>query len=136
MQCIFFRHPNHFLLECGGGGFIHHLVAICSEDSFHFVGGRQQIPVIFLQERQHAAAKDETSQRQASIDGGKEAAAVLGFSGAIGAYGGFFIPKGFGTSISMTGSPNAALIAFIIFYFSCLVVTWWWYSRRNAPMPC
>ncbi|NLY28236.1 MAG: NarK family nitrate/nitrite MFS transporter [Alcaligenaceae bacterium] len=96
----------------------------------------RMIPVIFLQERQHAAAKDETSQRQASIDGGKEAAAVLGFSGAIGAYGGFFIPKGFGTSISMTGSPNAALIAFIIFYFSCLVVTWWWYSRRNAPMPC
>ena len=96
----------------------------------------RMIPVIFLQERQHAAAKDAASQRQAMLDGGKEAAAVLGFSGAVGAYGGFFIPKSFGTAIDMTGSPHAALWAFIVFYATCVAVTWWWYSRRNAPMPC
>lgn len=96
----------------------------------------RMIPVIFLQERQHAADKDEASQRRATLDGAKEAAAVLGFSGAVGAYGGFFIPKSFGTSIDMTGTPHAALIVFIAFYVSCLFVTWWWYSRRHAPMPC
>jgi len=96
----------------------------------------RMIPVIFLQERQHAAEQDPASQRRATLDGGKEAAAVLGFSGAVGAYGGFFIPKSFGTSIDLTGTPHAALAVFIVFYFSCLVVTWWWYSRRHAPMPC
>ncbi len=96
----------------------------------------RMIPVIFLNERQQAASKDAGAQRQAALDGGKEAAAVLGFSGAIGAYGGFFIPKSFGTSIDLTGTPHAALWCFIVFYASCLLVTWWWYSRRNAPMPC
>ena len=96
----------------------------------------RMIPVIFLSERQHAAAKDPASQRQAQLDGSKEAAAVLGFSGAIGAYGGFFIPKSFGTAIDMTGSPHMALWCFIVFYLSCLAITWVWYSRRNAPMPC
>jgi len=66
----------------------------------------------------------------------KEASPVLGFSGAIGAYGGFFIPKSYGTSISMTGGPEAALYLFIVFYFTCIALTWWYYSRRNAPMPC
>ncbi|MDN3986611.1 NarK family nitrate/nitrite MFS transporter [Zwartia vadi] len=96
----------------------------------------RMIPVIFLQERQHAAEKDEASQRRAALDGAKEAAAVLGFSGAVGAYGGFFIPKSFGTSIDITGTPHAALIVFIAFYVSCLFVTWWCYSRRNSQMPC
>lgn len=96
----------------------------------------RMIPVIFLQERQHAAAKDPESQRRATLEGGKEAAAVLGFTGAMGAYGGFFIPKTFGTSIDLTGTPHAALATFIAFYASCLLVTWFWYSRRNAPMPC
>ncbi len=55
---------------------------------------------------------------------------------AIGAYGGFFIPKSYGTSIALTGSADAALYAFIVFYVTCIVMTWWYYSRKNAPMPC
>jgi NNP family nitrate/nitrite transporter-like MFS transporter len=66
----------------------------------------------------------------------KEAAAVLGFSSAIGAYGGFFIPKSFGTSIAQTGSANAALLGFIAFYLTCIAITWWFYSRKNAEVPC
>ena len=66
----------------------------------------------------------------------KEAAAVLGFSSAVGAYGGFFIPKSFGTSIAQTGSPAAAIIGFIIFYATCIAITWWYYSRKNAEVPC
>jgi NNP family nitrate/nitrite transporter-like MFS transporter len=96
----------------------------------------RMIPVIFLTERQHAAAKNPAAQEQAVKDANKEAAAVLGFSSAIGAYGGFFIPKSYGTSIELTGSVDAALYCFIAFYVTCVVVTWWFYSRRNAPMPC
>ena len=32
-----------------------------------------------------------------------QAAAALGFAGAVGAYGGFFIPKMLGSSVAMTG---------------------------------
>ena len=66
----------------------------------------------------------------------KEASPVLGFAGAIGAYGGFFIPKSYGTSISLTGGPEAALYVFIVFYLTCIALTWWYYSRKGAEMPC
>jgi NNP family nitrate/nitrite transporter-like MFS transporter len=95
------------------------------------------IPVIFLTDRTHAAqGKGPEAREQAIKDGNKEAAAVLGFAGAIGAYGGFFIPKSYGTSITMTGGPEAALYLFIVFYLTCIALTWWFYARRNAPMPC
>ncbi|NLR73678.1 MULTISPECIES: NarK family nitrate/nitrite MFS transporter [Leeia] len=97
----------------------------------------RMIPVIFLTERQRAAAgKGEQAEKQALAEGGKEAAAVLGFSGAIGAYGGFFIPKSFGTSLELTNSVDAALYCFIAFYVSCMVLTWWFYARKGAEMPC
>ncbi|HSC80933.1 MAG TPA: NarK family nitrate/nitrite MFS transporter [Chitinolyticbacter sp.] len=96
----------------------------------------RMIPVIFLTERLHAAGGSEAAQRQATLEGNKEAAAVLGFSGAIGAYGGFFIPKSFGTAIALTGTPHAALWCFVLFYASCVLITWWCYARRHAPMPC
>ncbi|MDP5275619.1 NarK family nitrate/nitrite MFS transporter [Chengkuizengella axinellae] len=66
----------------------------------------------------------------------KEAAPVLGFTSAIAAYGAFFIPKAFGTSIDATGTPNAALYAFIAYYVISLFVTWYWYSRKNAEIKC
>ena len=95
------------------------------------------IPVIFQTERERAVqGQGEAAQQQARLDAGKESAAVLGFSGAIGAYGGFFIPQSFGTSIKMTGAPDMAMYVFIAFYASCMAITWWYYARRNAPMPC
>ena len=66
----------------------------------------------------------------------KEASPVLGFTAALAAYGGFFIPKSYGSSIELTGGPQAALYVFIVFYLTCIALTWWYYSRRNAPMPC
>jgi NNP family nitrate/nitrite transporter-like MFS transporter len=96
----------------------------------------RMIPVIFLTERTRGTQHGSPHWEQGVKDGNKEAAAVLGFSGAIGAYGGFFIPKSYGTSISMTGGPEMALYVFIAFYVTCIAVTWWFYSRRNAPMPC
>jgi NNP family nitrate/nitrite transporter-like MFS transporter len=97
----------------------------------------RMIPVIFTTERlREAAGKGKQAEERAKKDGNKEAAAVLGFAGAIGAYGGFFIPKSYGTSISMTGGPEGALYVFIVFYLTCIVTTWWFYARRNAQMPC
>ena len=92
-----------------------------------------QVPVIFLTFHQRLNPKNETQSR---LDATREAAAVLGFSGAIGAYGGFFIPKSFGTSIDLTGGVNAALYAFIVFYLSCLVINWFFYARKGAEVPC
>jgi MFS transporter, NNP family, nitrate/nitrite transporter len=97
----------------------------------------RMIPVIFLTERQRAAAgKDAAAQEKAIKDANKEAAAVLGFSAAIAAYGGFFIPKSYGTSIDLIGGPEGALYVFIVFYLTCIAITWWYYARRNAEMPC
>jgi len=97
----------------------------------------RMIPVIFLNERTAGIARTGSPEwEQAVKNGNKEAAAVLGFAGAIGAYGGFFIPKSYGSSIAATGGPEMALYCFIVFYVSCIAVTWWFYSRRNAPMPC
>ena len=59
---------------------------------------------------------------------------MLGFSSAIGAYGGFFIPKSYGTSITMTGGPEAALYVFIVFYLTCIAITWWFYCARANAM--
>ncbi|MES2319353.1 MAG: NarK family nitrate/nitrite MFS transporter [Pseudomonadota bacterium] len=97
----------------------------------------RMIPVIFMTERQRAAeGKGGPAQAQAIVEANKEGAAVLGFTSAVAAYGAFFIPKSYGTSIAMTGAPDAALWCFIAFYTSCIAVTWWCYARRNAAMPC
>ena len=97
----------------------------------------RMIPVIFMTERlRDAAGKGPAANEQAVKDANKEAAAVLGFTSAIGAYGGFFIPKSYGTSIAMTGGPEGALYVFIVFYATCIAMTWWYYSRKNAEMPC
>ena len=97
----------------------------------------RMIPVIFLTHHERLAKRNKAmTHDQVLQNANKEAAAVLGFSGAIGAYGGFFIPKSYGTSIALMGSPVGALYAFILFYATCLIVTWWFYSRKNAEMPC
>ncbi|OGR23714.1 MAG: nitrate/nitrite transporter, partial [Deltaproteobacteria bacterium RIFOXYB2_FULL_66_7] len=97
----------------------------------------RMIPVIFLTERKRdAEGKGAAAQEQALKDAAKEGAAVIGFSSAFAAYGAFFIPKAFGSSIRLTGSPESALYGFLAFYVTCIVVTWWFYSRRNATIPC
>jgi len=60
-----------------------------------------------------------------------ESAAALGFIGAIGACGGYLIPRGFGASIAATGGPHLALEVFLMFYASCVALTWWYYMRKD-----
>ena len=95
-----------------------------------------QVPVILLNMHQQFAKQGLVSEEQARLNATKEGAAVIGFTAAFAAYGGFFIPKSYGTSIDLTGSVNAALIGFIVFYVVCLVLNWWYYARKNAEAKC
>ncbi|EKT60341.1 NarK family nitrate/nitrite MFS transporter [Providencia sneebia] len=71
-------------------------------------------------------ATEEDAQKKAVT----ESAAALGFISAIGAIGGFFIPKAFGTSLMLTGSPAGAMKIFFIFYVFCVFITWLVYGRK------
>ena len=128
-----------FLPQAGqGGNFYGFLVmfmvlfmtaGIGNGSTFHM------IPAIFHEERQREAeGKGRAAEEQAVRDANTEAAAVLGFSSAIGAYGGFFIPMSYGASISMTGAAETALYVFLVFYLTCIGMTWWFYSRRSAEI--
>jgi NNP family nitrate/nitrite transporter-like MFS transporter len=94
----------------------------------------RMVPVMFLNLRREALGPDH--EDQAVIEGNRESAAVLGFISAIAAYGGFFIPKSYGTSMALTGGVSAAFSLFIVFYAMCIALTWWYYARKNAPVPC
>ena len=97
----------------------------------------RMIPVIFLTQRlREVSADDALGVARATKEGNTEGAAAIGFSAALAAYGGFFIPKSYGSSISMTGGPEAALYIFTIFYVLCIALTWWFYARRDADIPC
>ena len=97
----------------------------------------RMIPVIFLTQKMRALHdKSDAARAQAIKDGNTEGAAAVGFAGALGAYGGFFIPKSYGSSITATGGPELALWIFVAFYLLCVAVTWWYYVRRDAEMPC
>ena len=76
---------------------------------------------------------DEDGRR---LQSGRESAAIIAFTSAVAAYGAFFIPKAYGSSIAITGGPEAALAVFMGFYAFCLCITWACYTRRNAPVPC
>jgi len=101
----------------------------------------RMIPLIFahLHERANPRpAPDDTdaARARAARQAHTEAAATLGFCSAIGAYGGFVIPKSFGTALQWTGSAAPALLMFIAFYLSCIAITWWHYGRPGAALPC
>jgi len=90
----------------------------------------QMIPVIMEREvpRLMPGLDAEARKRQS----GMESAAIIAFSSAIGAYGGFFIPKAYGTSITLWGSPVGALWMFLAFYLICLALTFAVYTRPGG----
>lgn len=97
----------------------------------------RMIPFIFRTERMREAEDGgEGARAEAARQGQKEGSFVLGFAGAISAYGGFVIPQAYKYSIGATGGPQTALISFIAFYVTCVAVMWWFYYRKNAEIPC
>ena len=90
----------------------------------------QMIPAIMGREvpRLMPGLKGDDLRKQAD----RESAAIIAFTSAIAAYGAFFIPKAYGSSIAMTGGPSAALWGFLVFYILCAVLTWVYYTRRGG----
>jgi NNP family nitrate/nitrite transporter-like MFS transporter len=130
-----------FLPEKGAGGsfpgFLAMFLVLFATSGVGNGSTFRMIPVIFSTHHERLAeGRGAAAREQGKKDAAKEAAAVLGFSSAIAAYGAFFIPRAFGVSMKSTGSPAAAFVGFIAVYVSCIAVTWWFYSRRKAEMPC
>ena len=92
----------------------------------------QMIPIIMRQEvpRLMPALAPADSLRQAE----RESAAIIAFTSAVAAYGAFFIPKAYGSSIATTGGPQAALWGFLGFYVICAFVTWRIYTRKGGEL--
>jgi NNP family nitrate/nitrite transporter-like MFS transporter len=90
----------------------------------------QMIPNIMRKEIARLMPKLEKDEHLRQAE--KESAAITGFTSAIAAFGAFFIPKSFGSSIALTGGVEFALWGFLVFYVSCLVITWWFYTRPGG----
>jgi NNP family nitrate/nitrite transporter-like MFS transporter len=90
----------------------------------------QMIPAIMRTEmpRLEPSLTPPARQKQAEM----ESAAIIGFTSAVAAYGAFFIPKAYGSSISLTGGPETALWGFMLFYVTCVAITWGFYTRRGG----
>jgi NNP family nitrate/nitrite transporter-like MFS transporter len=91
----------------------------------------RMIPSIFREEKLRTAGSGGGGRMLTMKLAGIESAAALGFIGAIGACGGYLIPRGFGASIAATGGPHLALEIFLLYYVTCIAVTWWYYMRRS-----
>ncbi|MNE60670.1 Nitrate/nitrite transporter NarU [compost metagenome] len=94
----------------------------------------QMIPAIFRQ--QTPLLNPSLSPAEQQLQSDKESAAAVGFISAVAAYGAFFIPKAYGSSIALSGSAAPALYGFTLFYGVCIALTWFYYTRRNAEVPC
>jgi NNP family nitrate/nitrite transporter-like MFS transporter len=90
----------------------------------------QMIPAIMRKEMPKLQPKMTAEQRNKQVE--MESAAIIGFTSAIAAYGAFFIPKSYGTSIALTGGVQVALWGFLAFYISCILATWFFYTRRGG----
>jgi NNP family nitrate/nitrite transporter-like MFS transporter len=92
----------------------------------------RMIPSIFREENlQKAKGSGEQGRALALRTASIESGAALGFIGAVGACGGYLIPRGFGASIAATGGPHLALVVYLAFYATCLALTWWYYLRKS-----
>jgi NNP family nitrate/nitrite transporter-like MFS transporter len=64
----------------------------------------------------------------------RESAATLGMAGAIGALGGFYMPRAIGNSIKATGGISQAFTIFVGMYVVCLIVTAVCYLRPGSKV--
>ena len=66
----------------------------------------------------------------------RQGAGVLGWTGAVAAYGPFAVSMLIGASISATGSPGRFFAGAIAFYAVATALNWWFYARRGAEVRC
>jgi NNP family nitrate/nitrite transporter-like MFS transporter len=99
----------------------------------------RMVPIIFRTEKLRTlkgAKEGSAVYSEAVKSANKESSTIIGFVSAMAAYGAFFVPKSYGTSIALFGTPLVALFIFLAFYATCLGVTWWFYYRKDAEVPC
>ncbi|TQS20818.1 MFS transporter [Microbispora sp. KK1-11] len=91
----------------------------------------RMIPAIFVARAVRIAEKSGSpaAVEDAPLRGRREGAAAIGIISAVGALGGFFVNRSFGTSVQATGGAGAALLGFGAFYIVCAGLTWWCYLR-------
>lgn len=87
----------------------------------------RMIPAIFRRGVDQGDAAALTSAR-------RQAAAAIGIISAIGAYGGFLVPRTYGWSTASFGSIVPALYVYVGLYVVMLAVTWVFYLRRGSEM--
>jgi NNP family nitrate/nitrite transporter-like MFS transporter len=66
----------------------------------------------------------------------RQGAGVLGWTGAVAAYGPFLVSTLASASISATGSAGTFFVGAIVFYALATAVNWWYYARKGAEVPC
>jgi NNP family nitrate/nitrite transporter-like MFS transporter len=66
----------------------------------------------------------------------RQGAGVLGWTGAVAAYGPFLVSTLIGLSIDSSGSPNGFFLGAIGFYTLATAINWWFYTRKGAEVPC
>ena len=120
----------HFLGEKNFAGFFAMFLLLFFASGVGNASTFQMIPAIMRKDMDRLMPGASADTRRMQSD--KESAAIIGFTSAIAAYGAFFIPKGFGTSIAMTGGASFALYGFLVFYLTCIFTTWFFYTRRGG----
>lgn len=90
----------------------------------------QMVPGIMRHEMERTAPGMPPDDQRKQAE--RESAAIIGFTSAIAAYGAFYIPKAYGTSIQLTGTADAALWGFLGFYVTCAALTWFVYSGSRG----
>jgi NNP family nitrate/nitrite transporter-like MFS transporter len=92
----------------------------------------RMIPVIFRTlHLRKAEGRGQEAELAALTTARRESAAVIGIAAALGALGGYFIPRMFGASIKATGGASSAVPYFMVFYLTCVTLTWWCYLRSS-----
>jgi NNP family nitrate/nitrite transporter-like MFS transporter len=120
----------HFLGERDFAGFFAMFLLLFLASGVGNASTFQMIPAIMRTDMDRLMPGTNVEARRMQAE--KESAAIIGFTSAIAAFGAFFIPKSFGSSIAMTGSPAFALYCFLAFYLSCIAITWFYYTRKGG----
>jgi NNP family nitrate/nitrite transporter-like MFS transporter len=120
----------HFLGERNFAGFFAMFLLLFFVSGVGNASTFQMIPAIMRKDMDRLIPQADAEARRLQAE--KESAAIIGFTSAIAAFGAFFIPKSFGSSIALTGSAALALYGFLAFYVSCIAITWFFYTRRGG----
>ncbi|OQO90276.1 MFS transporter [Saccharomonospora piscinae] len=92
----------------------------------------RMIPAIFAVEA-HRTAPAGADPARVTASAKRQAAAVVGVCGALGAFGGVLVNLVFRFSLLGADADIAsALLVILACYVVCLVVTWWFYLRRGV----